>query len=210
MNRILLSLKRPFVRLGRIRYRCGYGVHSPFAFSLITHVIYEHTPYYKYEELAKMQRRLAPQKDRYWKYESRKVKQLLFRLVNYAQPATIVDAGTLSASACYLKAAKENADYTATRDLSELFLEAGSPVDFLYVHDYRNPTLVEDIVNLCVARSTERSLFVVEGIGYTPQMRALWQKLLQDDRVGMTFNLYDLGILCFDKRKMKQEYKLCF
>ena len=41
MNRILLTLKRPFIWLYRFRHRCGYGVHSPFAFNLITHVIYE-------------------------------------------------------------------------------------------------------------------------------------------------------------------------
>ena len=51
MNRMLLALKRPFIWLYRFRHRCGYGVHSPFAFNLITHVIYETTPYYKYKEL---------------------------------------------------------------------------------------------------------------------------------------------------------------
>ena len=38
-------------RLSRFRYRCGYGVHSPFAFSLITDVIYEKMPYYAYDLL---------------------------------------------------------------------------------------------------------------------------------------------------------------
>lgn len=120
MNRMLLALKRPFIWLYRFRHRCGYGVHSPFAFNLITHVIYETTPYYKYKELASEQKRLMPQKDRAWGYESLKVKRLLFRLVNYAQPATIVDAGMQAASSLYLKAAKEGADYTAAADLSEL------------------------------------------------------------------------------------------
>ena len=41
---LLYYLKRPFIRLSRFRYRCGYGVHSPFAFSLITDVIYEKMP----------------------------------------------------------------------------------------------------------------------------------------------------------------------
>ena len=36
MNRITLTLKRPFIWLSRFRHRCGYGVHSPFAFNLIT------------------------------------------------------------------------------------------------------------------------------------------------------------------------------
>ena len=32
MNRITLTLKRPFIWLSRFRHRCGYGVHSPFCF----------------------------------------------------------------------------------------------------------------------------------------------------------------------------------
>ena len=108
MNRMLLGLKRPFIWLYRFRHRCGYGVHSPFAFNLITHVIYETTPYYKYKELASEQKRLMPQKDRAWGYESLKVKRLLFRLVNYAQPATIVDAGMQAASSLYSPAQLTN------------------------------------------------------------------------------------------------------
>jgi hypothetical protein len=41
----------PFVWLMRIRKRCGYGVHSPFAFRLITEVIYEDTPFDAYAKL---------------------------------------------------------------------------------------------------------------------------------------------------------------
>ena len=54
---LLLSIKRPFIWLSRFRYRCGYGVHSPFAFSLITDVIYEYTPYYAYHALQEEQRK---------------------------------------------------------------------------------------------------------------------------------------------------------
>ena len=193
MNRILLTLKRPFIWLYRFRHRCGYGVHSPFAFNLITHVIYESTAYYKYEELAKAQKQLELEKDKRWKYESKKVKRLLFRLVNYTQPETIVDAGTLAASALYLKAGKE-----------------GVPVDFLYLHDYRHPDFVEEVFRICSTRTRGKSVFVIEGIRYTPQMFALWKRMKQDGRVGITFDLYDLGIIFFDKTKIKQDYIVNF
>ena len=185
MNRILLTLKRPFIWLYRFRHRCGYGVHSPFAFNLITHVIYESTAYYKYEELAKAQKQLELEKDKRWKYESKKVKRLLFRLVNYTQPETIVDAGTLAASALYLKAGKEGADYTSASDRSELF-------------------------RICSTRTRGKSVFVIEGIRYTPQMFALWKRMKQDGRAGITFDLYDLGIIFFDKTKIKQDYIVNF
>lgn len=210
MNPITRTLKRPFIWLSRFRHRCGYGVHSPFAFNLITQVIYECTPYYKYKDLAAEQKKLAPQKDKQWKYETKKVKRLLFRLVNYTQPDMIVDAGRLAASSLYLKAGKESADYTAAPDLSELFLESGVPVDFLYLHDYRQPEFVEEVFRICAARTTSASVFVIEGICYTPQMKTLWKRLQQDERVGITFDLYDLGILFFDKTKIKQDYIVNF
>lgn len=210
MNAITQILKRPFIWLIRFRHRCGYGVHSPFAFNLITQVIYESTPYYKYDDLAAEQKKLSMQKDTHWKYEPKKVKRLLFRLVNYTQPDTIVDAGRLAASSLYLRAGKESADYTSASQLAELFLEAGVPVDFLYLHDYRRPEFVEDVFRICSARTTAKSIFVIEGIRYTKQMKTLWRRMQQDERVGITFDLYDLGILFFDKTKIKQDYIVNF
>ena len=108
MNHILLTLKTAFLSGCTVFGTVAATVYILLLpFNLITHVIYESTAYYKYEELAKAQKQLELEKDRRWKYESKKVKRLLFRLVNYTQPETIVDAGTLAASALYLKAGKE-------------------------------------------------------------------------------------------------------
>ena len=210
MNRMILALKRPFIWLRRFRNRCGYGVHSPFAFNLITQVIYQPTPYYKYKELDAEQKRLKMEKGKSWMYEPKKVKQFLFRLVNFIQPDTIVDAGTLAASALYLRAGKDGVDYTPASDLSELFLESGVPVDFLYLHDYRHPDFMEEVFRICAARTTEKSVFVIEGIRYTSKMFALWKRMKQDEQVGITFDLYDLGIIFFDKTKIKQDYIVNF
>lgn len=207
MNRLALALKRPFIWLRRFRHRCGYGVHSPFAFELITQVIYQRTPYYKYTELAETEKKESREKGRAWTHaESRKVRRLLFRLVNRVQPALIVDAGTPSAASLYLKAACLKADYTFAPDLTELFLERGVTVDFLYLHDYRHPEFMQEAFWQCAARSSSQSLFVVQGIRYTREMRKLWTQMQQDERVGISFDLYDLGLLFFDKSKQKQHY----
>lgn len=206
IDRLTLALKRPFIWLRRFRHRRGYGVHSPFAFDFITDVVYERSAYYKYKELRIREKQLKREKGSDWLYEPPKLKRLLFRLVNYARPETIVDAGRLSASSLYLKAARVGADYVGAADLSELFLEADVPVDFLYLHDYRHPDFVQQVFEVCVARTTGRSLFVIEGVRYTPEMTALWKRLRKHERVGVTFDLYDLGILFFDKSKAKQDY----
>lgn len=207
---ILLALKRPFIWLARIRYRCGYGVHSPFAFELITDLIYEKTPYYAYRQLAAEQKKQAPHRGKGWNCETRKVNRLLFRLVNRYQPRLVIDAGVFSAASLYLQSGKVSAAYVFASELSELFLEAGAPVDFLYLHDEKNPTFVEEVFRICAARSTAQSVFVVHGIHYSRPMKALWKRLQSDARVGVSFDLYDVGILFFDTSKIKQHYTVNF
>ncbi len=204
----LLCIKRPFIWLSRFRYRCGYGVHSPFAFSLITDVIYEKMPYYAYASLEKEQKRLV--RERGYSRGSQKVNRFLFRLVNKVQPATIVEVGRPSVASLYLQSAKPSAEYLFASDLSELFLDTDVPVDFLYLNDYRNPELLEKVFDICVRRTTLKSVFVVHGIYYSKEMKALWKRLQEDERVGITFDLYDLGLLFFDKTKIKQHYIVNF
>lgn len=208
--RLRLALMRPFIWFCRFRHRRGYGVHSPFAFSFIKEVIFERAPYYKYVDLRRQEKQWARREGRQVLREGLRVRRLLFRLVNFARPCTIVDAGTRAASALYLKAAREEADYVGASDLSELFLEAGVPVDFLYVHDFRHPDFVEEVFRVCVRRTTLRSVFVIEGIRYTSAMADLWRRLRRDERVGVTFDLYDLGILFFDHSRPKQHYIVNF
>lgn len=142
--------------------------------------------------------------------EPLKVKRLLFRIVNRAQPDTIVDVGVPASSVLYLKAARERAEYTSASTLDELFLEHGVPVDLLYLHDEKNPAVVEEAFMLCAPRTTRKSVFVVGGIGHSKAMRQLWKRLIQHEAAGITFDLYELGIIFFDKTKNKQDYIVNF
>lgn len=205
---LLLDLKRPFIWLARFRYRCGYGVHSPFAFSLITDVVYEKRPYYAYHSLKEEQKKMV--REHGWTKGTQKVNRFLFRLVNRVQPATIVEVGRPSVTSLYLQSAKPSADYLFASDLSELFLDADTPIDFLYLNDFRNPDLMEEIFRVCASRTTSKSVFVIHGICYTKAMKTLWKSLQADERVGITFDLYDVGLLFFDKTKIKQHYKVNF
>ena len=78
---ILEKVKRIFIWFKRFRKRKGYGVHSPFAFNFITQVIYEKGVYYNYSLLNQLP---------HSKVESDKVIKLLFRLVNFISPHTIL------------------------------------------------------------------------------------------------------------------------
>ena len=86
-------IDNPLVWLLRFRHRCGYGVHSPFAFHFLTDVVYERTAYYAYATLdATLPLSL--------RLRRRKGLHLLLRLANWLQPRTV----SLPADAPYARA----------------------------------------------------------------------------------------------------------
>ena len=97
----------------------------------------------------------------------------------------IAQGGSNVSASLYLQSAKPSAGYLFASDLSELFLDADTPVDFLYLNDYRNPALLEEVFNICSRRTTPNSLFVVHGICYSKAMKNLWKQLQNDERVGI-------------------------
>lgn len=207
---LTLSLKRPYIWIRRFRKRCGYGVHSPFAFDLITNVIYENTPYYAYRELATA-RKMAGKESPEMKTDSlEKVDRLLFRLVNRVQPNTIIEIGPYNVTSLYLKAGKTTANYFSFPTLVRQDEMPVSSVDFLYFNDYKNPEWVEQSFDVWANHVQTNSLFVVNGIHYSKAMKSLWERLKSDDRVGITFDLYDVGLLFFDLSKIKQHYVVNF
>lgn len=76
-------LDNPFVWLYRFRHRCGYGVHSPFAYHFLSDVVYERTPYNLYQDLDGS----LPLSEH---FRVRKILHLLLRISNWWQPDTIV------------------------------------------------------------------------------------------------------------------------
>lgn len=104
----LYKCTKALVWCKRFRHRCGYGVHSPFAFNLVTRVIFEKWPYYAFKELEEVRknaRRITNLS--YLLVHPERVDQLLFRLVNYFSPQTVVELGTqMGVSSNYLKRAK--------------------------------------------------------------------------------------------------------
>lgn len=79
-----MLIRNPFVWLRRILHRRGYGIHSPFAYSLVTQVLYTPGEYYADE-------RLYPCRERLMHPRRTAVHRLMFRLANHWQP-TVVSA----------------------------------------------------------------------------------------------------------------------
>ncbi len=125
----------PLVWLRRIRHRCGYGVHSPFAFRFLTDVVYERTPYYKYAELDGFLP-LA------WRFRRRKALHLLFRLTNYVQPRAVYVPADCPLHRSYVEAACPRAEVKEKIGVGETDLYVLTSPDDAAVHGVRQGGVV--------------------------------------------------------------------
>lgn len=200
MNSIFSTLSRALRWLIRFRKRCGYGIHSPFAFDFVTGVIYEEGCYYAYRELnswrVTQSCRLRLKDD-----------QLLFRLANYVSPATALAVGEqLDVSLAYLQAGCRHCQWqTVAKDSPSLVdrLAICSQVDLVYLDQ---PEMLTKLFPLFLQRVSDKTLIIVRNIRKNKETTRQWRQVLANETVRVSFDLYDFGLLFFESRLNKEDY----
>ncbi len=185
-----------WIWLKRFRHRKGYGVHSPFAFDFITGVVYETGMYYAYRPLEQRYGGRAVS------YRTRKNRRLLFRMVNYARPDRIEIRGASEAEIAWLSAAHRCPVCTVVADEPEL---AGGKAGFLYV-DLDGTERGEQTFESWLPVASSRSVYMVKGIHASAVRRMWWKRMQQHPLTGIIFDLYDFGIVFFNRDVYKQHY----
>ncbi len=194
----------------RFRHRCGYGVHSPADFFLITSVIYEKSPYYAYRTL----------KERgfsnFLPHYRGKVNRLLFRLVNYLQPRSLIEVGFGNgASMSYMRAASRRMHSVTMKGrqrektLQQLRTElaACQQIDCLhiaYTDHYR------EVYEQALPYVGPKSWFIIGGIHSGKERSKWWKQVVADPRAVITYDLYDVGLVFFPEKRYKQHYIVNF
>lgn len=207
----------------RFRHRKGYGVHSPADFYFITFVVYERSAYYAYLPLDE-QRKKASSLPSY----REKTDKLLLRLTNYLQPDAVWEIGTGNGTdACYLAAGKSCPLLTIDEDSEEadavsatlatypqITYRRGDIIGLLEEHLAQSalPQLVHlahtDRYRECFERilphvSSDTCLIVSHPHADAGKLK-WWKAVTTDTRTGITFDLYDIGIIFFDHKRVKQ------
>lgn len=187
MNALLSTLSRPLRWLRRLRHRRGYGIHSPFAFDLVTGVIYEHAPYYFYERFEKEWPRL-PRACALRRKDCR----LLFRLANYQRAARcrLINIPPSDPAAACLRAGRRGMRFVGKDDPCELIVARGA--------DGLSPTLLDGL--------QPGGLLIWLGIGHTQAARRGWQRLLANPKVRVSFDLHDMGLAFYRPELQRQDY----
>lgn len=175
----MMLFQSPIVWLMRVRKRKGYGVHSPFAFDLVTNVLYNKEEYYAYTEM---------DKDLHWwqKWRVRSLRHLAFRLSNYHRPQTMYCEGLD-------KALREACKYgnngvrilpRGTKDVADMVFVDGKDEEAL-------------------SHVGEGTMLVLKD---KDKCRKFWKRIKEDERVTVTFDLYDVGIAFARKDLCRQHY----
>lgn len=208
-NKMITLFKRLYNWCRRFRHRCGYRVHSPSDFFLITSVIYEKHAYYAYEKLAKQ---IDGEGDKYRK----KVYKLLFRLINYYRPNSVIDiACDGGRSLSYMKAAStslicysfnDDIGQQVVDDLSSLLEKIGK-IDCMHIGF---TSYYKEIFNVAIDHVDENSIIIVGRPYSSAEKKRWWEEVKEDPRAIITFDLYDIGIILFPEKRYKHNYIVNF
>ena len=177
----MMLFQSPIVWLLRIRKRKGYGVHSPFAFDLVTNVLYNKEKYYAYEEIDRGLR--------WWeKGRVKSMRHLAFRLANYQEPRTFYCKGVDKAlwDACRYGSRNMKMLPPGSTEKADMVFVSGADEEAMQHVGEGTMLLVKDINNC----------------------RKFWDRVKDDARVTVTFDLYDVGIAFARKELNKQHYKI--
>ncbi|GHT63271.1 O-methyltransferase [Bacteroidia bacterium] len=221
----------------KLRYRKGFGIHSPFTYNLITKVIEEKAPYYIFDEIEQFRKRLSFRKET----QHKNYGALLFRTVHFFKCRTVLQirayTGILSLylsmasrknCSCYaleensglLEAVKKFAGQQRLENLH--FMEGNyaenleklkafvSSFDLIFINQLGNPGKTLEALELSHCFIGEKSILIIDGISKSKAMKELWEKIKNYPETRVTIDLFALGIVFFDKKLHNQHYKNYF
>jgi len=193
----MAPIKRAWIWIRRFRKRRGYGVHSPFAFRFITGTIYDKNIREAYKKIEKG----SGKKD-----TIRKEGRLLMRLSELQKPGTIFFRGDPEGRSLeYLKAGSPEARIIlSTGDILEQ-----EAIDMAFFSIQEAEILEKEVLE-AMRHTGENSLFIIHGIHHSSRLREVWQRLMVAEGAGITFDLWDAGIILFDSSYTKQDYVVNF
>ncbi len=227
---------RTFVWFIRFRHRKGYGVHSPFAFGYITRTIYAPLPTdvkVQLQELRKGKLGITSRKAQVSssqtmglgqgklciaesdlppkRMESGRLRTLIYNMVYRTKPESIIMAGsTTDYSLLYIEHAQPDGHISFIGSGKDLHLQTTGEVGFAYINAADDTEFVRSVFDIIASQATPQTALLINGINASKEMKQLWKEIVCDKHSGITFDLYEAGIVLFDKKITKQDYIVNF
>ena len=246
----------------KIKAVSKHKVHSPFIYDLIIDVFENDNSFYAFPAVELIRKKLLLTQrvltvddmgagSRVFNSNQRKIKdivkhstqkpkyaQLLFKLVNYYQPNTILELGTsLGLTTAYLAKARKKAKvYTfegspeigkvAKNTFKSLLVENAELVqgdfnetlsetlpkidvlDFAFFDGNHQKKPTLDYFNKCLEKANEHSVFVFDDIHWSDEMTEAWEAIKTHPEVTLTVDIFKFGIVFFRRGVEKQHFVL--
>ncbi len=239
-------------------------LHSPFVYELYQQVIATQQQYYAFEKLEALRQKLlndptlleitdlgAGSKQlsnrkrsvssiAKHSLSSPKQMQLLFKLVNYFQPKTIVETGTsLGLSSLYLgmpsskatvltlegcpqtaqiaqqnfKAVEASNIKLILGDIAQTLpkvLKKIDRLDFAFLDAHHQLEPTIAYFEQCLTLAHAKTVFVIDDLYWSKEMNAAWQYIQQHPSVHLSIDLFVCGLVFLKERPEKQHFILKF
>ena len=231
----------------------GHGMHSPFVYTFIREVLNDKRKFYCYTGIEFIRRQLLADKNKivvedfgagsklnktkertisaiaYSSLKPRKYAQLLFRIVNYYQPKTIVELGTsLGITTSYLAsgntyatiytfegskpvAAKAMENFNVLK-LENIHLTEGNfddtlpsklleieTVDFAFIDGNHRYEPTVQYFEQLLTKCTDQSIIILDDIHWSKEMEEAWDYVQKHPEVTTTIDLFFIGIVFLRK-----------
>ena len=167
----------------RFFHRYGFGIQSPWAYSLVRNVLFEPLRYYAFDELQAKHAQCSK--------TERKRNEQLFRIVNHFKPQKIEIVGnTVASTRDYLSFQTSSANSQLSTFNTQLFyyICPSAPISSI-------PKTLSDGM-----------LLVIDDICETN--KAAWKQLTANAQVTAIFDMQYRGLLCCDTKRIRQTYLL--
>ena len=238
----------------------GHGMHSPFVFEFITKVLNDKTVFPGYEKVESLRNRLL---NDHTLLEVRdfgagsvigrknqrsissvaknaakpkKFGQLLFRMVKYYKPKTILELGTsLGITTSYLSLAKPDARLITMEGSKEIAQVAKnnfrhleirntaivegnfdntlssvvrglSSIDFAFIDGNHRQEPTERYFKELLPTINNNSILVFDDIHWSSEMEAAWENIKKDAAVSCSIDLFFIGIVFFRKEFKEKQH----
>lgn len=238
-----------------------HGVHSPFVYSLITKCFYDKKNYAEYEILKKYRKSLLENKNfievtdfgagsRVFKSNKRQISKiaktagisskrakLLFRVVNYFQPTTILEIGTslgLATSALSLgnkkskiitlegcsntieiaKSQLENSKFQNIEFINSKFEDylKNQPTtnnqQLIYFDGNHSKKATLDYFEQLLPTITNETVWIFDDIHWSKDMEEAWETIKKHPKVKVTIDTFQWGFVFFRAEQEKEHFTI--
>jgi predicted O-methyltransferase YrrM len=234
----------------------GHGVHSPFIFHFITHVLNDKKHYPEYDKVEELRKKMLNDNSLLAiedmgagssilntssrtissiaknAAKSKKLGQLLSRIVKEYQPVTIIELGTsLGITTSYLSLANKNADVITMEGAKEIAAVAAknfeslglkntrliegnfdhtllpvvsglTNIDFAFIDGNHRQEPTERYFTQLISKTGNDSILIFDDIHWSREMEQAWKTIQDHPSVRCSIDLFFIGIVFF-----RQEFR---